>query len=103
MKQQWIGPDENLSVGDVGFLIDFTNHAKGFTRYELRNIPAHTNQSCQPRLVGWCGTYNDLITYADGMAKVVRVAKNGRCLVERLEGDDLTAALEDLGYPELAD
>ena len=72
------------------------------TRYELRSTPAHTNQSHEPRLHGWCGTYNDLSTSARGMVRVERMAKNGRAYVRELEGDELAAALEELGYPELA-
>jgi len=99
---QWIGPDENLKVGDVGFLIEFSNAIRGSEHYGVRDTPAHTNQSHQPRLHGWCGTYNDLATYGRGMVRVERVAKNGRALVRQLAGAELAAALEDLGYPELA-
>lgn len=101
MTTKWIGPDETMSVGDVGFLINFCNPIRGSDRYELRDIPAYTNQSHQPRLHGWCGSYNDLSTNACGMARVERVAKNGRALVRELEGDELAAALDELGYPEL--
>jgi hypothetical protein len=51
--------------------------------------------------MGWCGSYNDLSTSGCGMARVVRVARNGRALVETLAGYDLAAALDELGYPEL--
>jgi len=33
---------------------------------------------------------------------VERVAKNGRAYVRELEGAELVAALDELGYPELA-
>ena len=102
MTSMWIGPDETLSAGDVGFLIAKTNVLRSSTRHELRNTPAHTNQSHEPRLHGWCGTYNDLSTSARGMVRVERMAKNGRAYVRELEGDELAAALEELGYPELA-
>ena len=98
---RWIGPDETLSVGDIGFLIEKSHNTAGWERYELRDTPAYTNQSRQPRLDGWCGSYNDLSTSACGMVKVERMAKNGRALVRELEGDELAAALEELGYPEL--
>jgi hypothetical protein len=97
---QWIGPDESLNVGDVGFLIEFSNPSKSET-WTLRDTPAHTNQSHQPRLHGWCGSWNNTNTNAHGMVKVVKVAKNGRAQVVQLEGDELRAALEELGYPEL--
>ena len=35
------------------------------------------------------------------MARVERLARNGRALVRKLDGDELAAALEELGYPEL--
>jgi len=102
MTSMWIGPDENLAVGQVGFLVEKHQTLKGWTRYELRDVPAHTNQSIEPRLQGWCGTYNDLATHARGMAIVDRVARNGRAYVRDLEGAELEAALDVLGYPELA-
>jgi hypothetical protein len=101
MTQKWIGPNENLAVGDVGFLIKQTNENQGWTRYDLRITPAHTNMSRQPKLYGWCGSYNNLSTTAEGMAKVIRVAKNHRVLLEEIDGQEVEAALEELGYPEL--
>ena len=98
---RWIGPDETLTVGQVGFLVEFSNAIRRSERYELRDRPPYTNQSHEPTLVGWCGSYNDLSTTGHGMARVVRLARNGRALVEELAGADLTAALEELGYPEL--
>jgi hypothetical protein len=101
MTTQWIGPDESLNVGDVGFLIEFSNPFKHSENWVLRDTPAHTNQSHEPRLRGWCGSWNDTSTNAHGMAKVVRVARNGRAQIVHLVGDELAAALEDLGYPDL--
>ena len=101
-KTMWIGPDESLSVGGVGFLIEKTHYTNRWTRYELRDTPAHTNQSHEPKLFGWCGSYNNLSTSGVGMVRVKRMAKNGRAFVEQLKGDELAAALEELGYPELA-
>jgi hypothetical protein len=98
---RWIGPDDTLSVGDVGFLINFSNVIRGSERYEVRDTPAYTNVSNEPRLHGWCGTYNDLSTHACGMVRVERIAKNGRAFVRELEGEDLATALDELGYPEL--
>jgi hypothetical protein len=101
MAQKWIGPDETLSVGDVGFLIEQTHENQGWTRYDFRITPAHTNMSREPKLFGWCGTTNNLSTHGRGMARVIRVAKNHRVLVEGLAGAEVEAALEELGYPEL--
>ena len=102
MTSMWIGPDETLTVGQIGFLVEKRQILKGWERQELRDVPAHTNVSNQPRLHGWCGTYNDLSTHARGMVRVERVVSNGRAYVRELEGAELAAALDGLGYPELA-
>ena len=102
-KTMWIGPDDGVSVGDTGFLIETSNPITGMDNYRLSDLPAHTNQSNQPRLTGWCGTYNDVSTDAVGVWRVESAAKNGRLKIQRLEGDDLHAALDELGYPDLAD
>lgn len=102
MTTQWIGPDETLAVGDVGFLINLSNPFRGTDSYHVSQTPAHTNRSHQPQLQGWCGSWNDTSTNACGVVRVERVAKNGRALVRQLEGEDLAAVLEDLGYPDLA-
>ena len=100
-KHMWIGPDEMLKVGDFGFLIEKSHDNHGWTRYELCDTPEVANISREPRLYGWCGSYNNLSTTGCGMYRVKRVAKNSRCYIEQLEGAELAAALEDLGYPEL--
>lgn len=100
-KSLWIGPDENLSVGDVGFLIERSHERERWTRYEIRHTPPYTNRSHEPKLFGWCGSYNGLSTSGVGLVRVMRVARNGRAFVEQLEGDDLATALDELGYPDL--
>lgn len=102
-KMMWLGPDDTFRLGQVGFLVETIDVMRGTARHELRSLPAHTNQSHEPRLTGWCGTYNDVATYGRGMARVARLAGNGRALVEVLTGNELRAALERLGYPELAE
>jgi len=101
MTTMWIGPDETLEVGSNGFLIENSNPYDGWNRYELRDTPAFTNRSHEPRLHGWCGSYNNVSTYGHGFWVVTKVAKNGRALIKELDGDELAAALEELGYPEL--
>jgi hypothetical protein len=99
----WIGSDPYLSVGDVGFLVECQHNLQGWTRYSLQDVPACTNMGHAEQLHGWCGTTNDVAVYARGVAKVERLAKNGRVRVQRLFGADRAAALEELGYPELAE
>jgi hypothetical protein len=90
-------------MGQVGFLIERENVNKGGKGLRLSDHPPITNLSHQPRLHGWCGTTNDVAVYARGMAKVVRVCKNGRAQVAKIEGDELKAALNDFGYPDLGE
>ncbi len=101
-KPFWIGTEYDVfTVGQVGFLVEISHTMKGWTRRELRDHPARTNQSCEARLYGWCGTTNDIYVHAQGMARVEKVARNGRALVRLLDGDEMMAALSDLGYPDL--
>ena len=93
-------PDESLRVGDTGFLI-LLSHPGRAEQYIVRDTPAQTNRSFEDRLHGWCGSYNDLSTYACGIARVVRVARNGRVLVTQLTGASRSSALDELGYPDL--
>ncbi len=99
---RWIGTEaDSFTVGQTGFLVEISHTTKGWTRYDLRDHPAKTNESFKPTLHGWCGTYNDVATHGRGMARVERVAKNGRALVRELTGDELAAALDEFGYPDL--
>lgn len=101
MTTRWIGPDPLLAVGDMGFLVENYNESTGGSQFFLRDTPAYTNRSHEPRLSGWCGTWNNIGTHGHGIARVIRVARNGRALVSSLEGAELAAALEEFGYPEL--
>lgn len=108
MTQKWIdeqvheyeqGPEK---VGDIGFLIRNSNENTGTDRFSLRWTPAHTNQSHEPRLNGWCGTYNNVGTYGEGIWKIIRIAKNGRTLIEEVNDEqEREAFLDDVGYPDL--
>lgn len=101
-RAMWIGPAD-YAAGEVGFLVETSNPFEGSVSYALCDVPAHTNQSREPRLHGWCGSWNNVSTYGRGMARVEKIARNGRAFVRLLEGDELVAALDVLGYPELAD
>ncbi len=99
---QWID-GETLSVGDIGFLVETTSYKNGsVTRFGLYDRPCHTNQSHEPQLVGWCGETNNVSRTAVGLAKVVKVAKNGRAQVVPVTGAEGAAWLRDeAGYPDL--
>lgn len=103
MTTMWIGDESSAyKVGDKGFLVKTTNESQGWERIVLRDTPAKTNRRFKPTLYGWCGSYNDVSTYGEGVGVVERVAKNGRAFVRVLEGSERLAVLEEYGYPELA-
>lgn len=102
MTTKWIGPDDKLELGQTGFLILHCPE-QGGNRYELRDQPARTNNTHKARLTGWCGSYNNVSTHAEGLGKVIRMARNGRALVETIEADsdEEKTILEDLGWSGL--
>jgi hypothetical protein len=86
-----------FSVGDVGFLLELTP-VSGVSRLELRDTPARTTD--------WTDILYGMIegrtnVEALGAAKVTEVVKNGRGKVQTIWGDELDAALAELGYPEI--
>ena len=103
MAQKWIDGQEEYSLGDTGFLVCNSQETTGWSCYRLRDTPAHTNVSRAPRLVGWCGSYNNISTHACGVWKVVRVAMNGRMLITETDADETAAFLEEMGYPDLTE
>jgi len=99
---QWIDTyDEPTKLGQIGFLVMIQDQNNMAERWQLRDRPPYTNGSHEPRLEGWCGTTDNRAIYGRGMARITRVARNGRALVTPLTGQDLTDALEELGFPEL--
>ena len=98
----WIDCDPD-SDPTTGFLVEITHETKGGTRHELRLRPPYTNQSREPRPMGWCGTYNDVATYGCGVWRVVRsVPESGRCKIEKVtDPEALEAFLEEVGFPDL--
>lgn len=101
MAEKWIDEQEGYDEGNEGFLIRFSNENAGSERFTLRDTPAHTNQSNKPRLHGWCGSYNNVSTSAEGAWVVIRKAKNGRTLIRELDEGELQLFLEAMGYPDL--
>jgi hypothetical protein len=95
----WINEhDTDLEVSEVGFLV-LTSPQGRTARYSLWTTPAHTNLSGEPRLTGWCGNTNNTSVDAYGLAKVTKVARNGRRRIATVE--PTKGLLEELGYPEL--
>jgi hypothetical protein len=89
-------PYERTS-GDVGFLLEMTPPS-GVPRLELRDSPART--------MDWTDVLYGMIegktnVEALGVARVTGVSPNGRGKVVTLWGDELTAALDELGYPDI--
>ena len=97
----WIDNPSNLEKGDFGFLIQQTNTTTNDHRRLVRIAPARTNPSHDAKLTGWCNDTNHISTYAQGVVRIVRVAKNERAQVVMLQGEQMTDALQNLGYPEL--
>lgn len=99
---RWID-GEYLLKGDIGFLVELCHSNRGWsTSHSLQDRPCHTNVSHEPRLKGWCGSTNNVSYDAMGLAKVVRVAKNGRAQIVAVTGKEGAEWLEnEAGYPEL--
>jgi hypothetical protein len=91
-----------VTEGQIGFIIE---RSPSLTQDGPSLVglgrPAHTNQSHEPRLEGWCGTTNGIAVHAHGVGCVMQVYKNGRAKVVRLRGAEERAALAELGYPDL--
>jgi hypothetical protein len=96
----WI--DGDYEVGTTGFRIDRSNPIQRTESTILAQRPAHTNRSHAPRLSGWCGSWNDTNTYANGVWRVSRRAANGRVqIVPVTDREILATFLDTVGYPEL--
>ena len=91
----------HFSKGDIGFLV--SRSGEGVDETLLQKDPGRTNMSNQARLSGWLGSTNNVSSSAWGLGRVVSVAKDGYTL-RVVPGPDskVAAALEVLGYPELA-
>lgn len=96
---------DTFKPGDRAFLVCIHDISNGTTQRELRTHPAHTNASCEPRLVGWCGETNNISVHAEGAVRVTRRVKNpgmyDRILVRKLSRKELPDFLAAAGYPEL--
>jgi hypothetical protein len=102
----WIGghkaASDGLNVGDPAFLVHISNAINGSERYELRDRPAYTNESHQPRPRGWCGSWNNVSTDGLGVWRVAKIAKNGRVQIsEVVDRAELAIFLDEYGYPNL--
>lgn len=88
-----------FKVGDIGFLLELTPQT-GASRIELRDSPARTAGTLTDILYGFIP--GRTAVEALGVAKVVKVAGNGRGQVETLWGSDLENTLQELGYPDIS-
>jgi len=102
---RWAGDARHaLKLDEVGFLLELTpvcppNPRK---RLEIRPHPGRLAGSLEEMLFGVItGDRTDVECL--GVAKVTEVAPNGRGRVQTLWGDEARQALEQLGYPELAE
>jgi hypothetical protein len=94
---------EYVSIGTIGYLVETVNTSTGGTSWSLYDRPPLTNRSHEPRLYGWLGETDNRSRTARGMVRVTALNKNrDRARIARLTGDELSAALEGDGYPELA-
>ena len=97
---RWI--DGTYELGYVGFIVLRSNPIRHTESVSLTQRPPYTNRSHQPKLYGWCGSWNDTNTYAEGIGCVVRVAHNGRCQIAEISArETILAYLEQQGYPDL--
>lgn len=96
----WCDEQDVAVVGaQVGFLVEVVRHNQRTRKYVLQPRPCHTNRSHEPRLTGWCGETDNVSRYASGLARISRVAANGRIQLVRVKATP--EILESLGYPEL--
>ena len=97
----WID-SEYSKIGTIGYLVRTLNTSDGSDRYSLRERPARTNMSHEPRLTGWVGETNNRSSTAVGCYRVVRTNRAGdRAQIARVEGKELADFLASEGYPEL--
>ena len=89
-----------FTLGDIGFLLELSPEG-GQKRLELRDSPARTAHTLQDVLFGEVSGGRTSVE-ALGVAKITEVTKNGRGQVLTLWGDELTAALKELGYPDIS-
>ena len=100
MAGGWIDVSSVSRLGEVGaFYFIVRTVLAGRERLVVRDTPAFTNRSLEPKLHGWCGETNNMATFAEGVVRVTQVAAGGeRVRVRRLRGADEAAALRAMGY-----
>ena len=97
----WIHPNNNLTVGQFGFLIEYWYHVKKWKRYDLLDKPIYRSEGSRPIMYGRCGGDSEVSNRCYGIWRVERISSSGRVLVVKLEDDELADALDELGYLEL--
>ena len=103
MSTQLWTDDYRTNGLDEGYLVRRVYLNQGLREtLTLTDYPAHTNQSGEPRLTGWCGTTNDVAVHAEGIARVTRRAKNGRVRLSPVtDSAEVAAYCDETGFPGL--
>ena len=98
---KWVGDSRHkFKVGDLGFVLELTP-ANGAKRVELRDSPVRTAGSLIDVLFGVVSGGRTEVE-ALGVAKVIKVTPNGRGQIQTLWNEDMEAALQELGYPDIS-
>jgi hypothetical protein len=102
-KQKWysITPDD-VSASGTGFLVERSHELEHWETASLQASPASTNMSHRPRLVGWCGTTNNVGVYGRGIGVLVKWNSAGdRALIREATPEEAAKFLEAEGWTDL--
>ncbi len=94
-----------FEVGQALFLVTVFRENTGVEEHTGQTDPCRTNLSRERKLRGWCGSTNNVSRTANGLVRVRRISKSkSRMCVTQIQrgSQEEAAALEELGYPELA-
>ena len=104
-EQIWVDLDylpDDPEFKSIGFLIERAHTRHNSSTYSLRDRPCFTNQSHEPRPLGWAGTNDDYALYGRGIWRVIKTLPNGRCLLERVtKREEIYRYLDENGWPDL--
>ena len=93
--------DTQFKVGDIGFLV--SKDGEGIDRMTILREPGKLVGQDTPRLHGFLGSWNNVAEIAHGLGRVVAVdAEMDTLRIVPVAPTKVAAALDKLGYPELA-